>query len=86
MATAPDVDLADSWMQGQSNEGAPYPLSYPFGMVTDHHKRQKTNTSGYVSANKDIPISVSEGYKLHEESSRDSDPMNQSTANSFANS
>ena len=83
MATDQDVDLADTWLQGQSKEGLSDPLSDPFAILTDHHKRQKMNTSGYSSDNKDIPISVSEGDKLHEVRSPTSQPMNQSVANSF---
>ena len=86
MATAQYVDLSETWLQGQSNKGASDPLSYPFAIVTDHNKRQKTNTSGYYYANKDIPISVSEGEKLHEASLPTSQPMNQSADNSFTDS
>ena len=85
MATAQDVDLADTWLRGKSNKGVSDPLSDPFAIVTDHHKCQNTNTSGSASANKDIPISVSEGEKLHEASSPTSQPMNQYAANLFAN-
>ena len=53
--------------------------------MTDHHKLQKTNTSGSDSANKDIPISVSEGDKLNESRLPTSQPMNQSEANSLTN-
>ena len=70
-------------MWGQSNKGASDPLSDAFTIVTDHHKHQKTNTSGSASANKYIPISTSEGDKLHEASSPTSQPMNNSAANSF---
>ena len=52
MATSHDVDLADTWLWGQSNKGVSDPLSDPFAIVTEHHKRQKTNTSGSVSDNK----------------------------------
>ena len=86
MATAQDVDLEDTWLSKKSNEGRSDPLSDPFAIVTDHHKHQKTNTSGSDSANKDIPIYVSEGVKLHEASLPTSQPMNQSVYNSFANS
>ena len=77
MATAQDVNLADTWLRVQSNEEASDPLSDPFAIVTDRHKHQKTNTSGSASANKDIPVSVSEGDKSHEASSPTSQPMNQ---------
>ena len=69
MATAQDVDLSDTWLWGKSNEGASDLFSDTCDIVTDHHKRQKTNTSGSASTNKDIPISVSGGEKLHEASS-----------------
>ena len=86
MTTSQYVVLAEIWMQGQSNEAASDPLSDTFAIVTDHHKHQKTNTSGSASANKYIPISVSEGDKLHEVSSLTYQHMSQSTANSFTNS
>ena len=86
IATAQDVYLAETWLQFQSNEGASDILSYHFNIVTDHHKRQKTNTSGSSSSNKDIPILVSEGVKSHEASLPTSQTMNQSEANSFASS
>ena len=62
------------------------PLLDTFDVVTDHHKHQKTNTLGYASSNKDIPILVSEGDKLHEASSLTFQAMNQSTDNSSGNS
>ena len=77
MATSQDVNLADTWLRVQSNEEASDPLSDPFAIVTDRHKHQKTNTYGSASANKDIPVSVSEGYKSHEASSPTSQPMHQ---------
>ena len=86
MATTQDVDLEDTWLRGQFSEKASGPISDSFDIATDHHKHQNKNTSGYDSANKDTPISVSEGDKLHETSSPTSQPMNQSEANSFANS
>ena len=84
MATVQYVDLEDTWLQGQSNEGALDPLSYPFDIVTDHHKRQKTKTSGSASVNKDVPILDYEGDKSNESSLRTSNPLNQSEDNSFA--
>ena len=65
MAPSQDVDLADTWLQVKFNEEESDPLSDPFDIMTDHHKRHKTNTSGYASGNKDIPISSSEGDKSH---------------------
>ena len=85
MATDQDLYLADTWMWVQSNEGAPDPLSDTFAIVTDHHKLQKRNTSGSASANKKIPILVSEGDKSHEASSPTSQSMNHSATNSFDN-
>ena len=72
--------------KGQSNEGASDLLSDSFVIVNDPHKRQKTNTAGSASFNKDIPVSVSEGVKSHEASLPTSQPMNQCSANSFSNS
>ena len=62
------------------------PISYPFAIVTDHHKHKKTNNLGTASDNKDIPILVYEGVKSHETISPTSQPIIQSAANSFANS
>ena len=75
MATSQDVNLAYTWLQGQSNKGVSDTLSDPFTIVNDHHKRQKTNTSLSESVNKDIPISVSKAVKLHEASSPTSQPQ-----------
>ena len=86
MATSQYVDLSYTWMQGQSNKGASDLISDTFANVTDHHKRQKTNTSGSASANKDIPISASEGYTWHKAISPTSQPMDKSADKSFANS
>ena len=66
MATAQDVDLSNTWLRGKYNKGTLDTHLDPFDIVTDHQKHQKTNTSGSTSANKDIPISVYEGEKLHE--------------------
>ena len=85
MATAQDVDLSETWIRGQYNKGTLDTLSDPFDIVNDHQKYQKTNTSGSTSTNKDIPISVSEGNKLHDSIWPTSQPMNQFAANSFAN-
>ena len=85
MATSQYVDLEDTGLNRQSNKGAFHPLSYTFAIVTYNNKRQNTNTSGYASANKDIPISVSEGDKLNESRLPTSQPMNQSEANSLTN-
>ena len=85
MATAQDIDLADTCLQVKCNKRALDQILGPFIVVTHHHKRQKINASGSTSNNKDIPISVSEGDKSHESSSPTSQPMNQSAANSFAN-
>ena len=85
MATAQDVDLSDTWLQGQSKKEASETLSDPLYILTYHHKHQKTNTSGSASAIKDIHISVSEGEKSYEAISSTSQPMNQSADNSFAN-
>ena len=85
MATSQYVDLGDTWMQDQSNEGASDPLSDPLAIVTDHLKRQNMNTSGYASSNKDIYVSVSEGDKSPKASLPTSQPVNQPAANSLDN-
>ena len=69
MATSQDVNLEDTWILGQSNEGALDPLSDPFAIVTDNHKRKNTNTSESASANKEILISAYERDKSHKASS-----------------
>ena len=76
MAISQDVNLADTWLQFQSNVEASDPISDPFAIDTDHHKRQKTNTSGTAYSNKDIPISASGRAKSHKASSPNSVPMN----------
>ena len=81
MATAQDVDLEDTWLWGQSNEGASDSISYTFSIVTDNYKHQKTNTSGSASANKYIPILVPEEDKWHEAHLPNFQPMNQSAVN-----
>ena len=43
------------------------------------------NTSGSASANKEIPMSISEGDKSHEARLLTSQSMNQSADNSFGN-
>ena len=61
MATAEYFNLADTWLYGPHRSvGAKYHLSYPFAVVTNHHKRQKTNTTG-SSPSKPNPILASEG-------------------------
>ena len=76
MAASQDVDLADTWLWGQSNVGASDLLSDPFAIVTDHHKHQNKNSSVSDYNNKDISISVSEGDKSHETRSPTSQHMN----------
>ena len=36
MSTTTDVDLADTWLNGQSAAGATDQISDPFAIVTDH--------------------------------------------------
>ena len=50
MATTTDVELADTWLNGQSAEGATDQISDPFAIVTDHAKRPQTDTPGYIRA------------------------------------
>ena len=85
MATSQYIEFSDTWLRVQYNEGASGPISYPFAIVTDNHKIQKTNTSGSTYDNKDISVSASKGDKLHEASSPTSQPMNNYADNSFAN-
>ena len=52
MATTEDVSLADTWLNGQSAEGATDQLSDPFTIVTGHTKPPQMNTPGYPSPRK----------------------------------
>ena len=59
-----DVILAETWFNGQSAVVATDQLSDPFLIVTDHTKRQKTDTPGSSSPSSNIYTSNSERYKL----------------------
>ena len=60
MATAEDVNLADTWLNGPPGSlGAKDQLSDAFSVVTNHHKHQNTNTTG-SSPPKPNPISASQ--------------------------
>ena len=89
MATTTDVDLADTWLNGQSAAGATDQISDPFAIVTDHAKRPQTDTPGSKLSNpsNNIHTSNSEGDTSHGISSRPSqqEQSNQEAANSFAN-
>ena len=61
MSTTKHINLADTWLNGQSAVGATDQLSDPFAMVNDHIKRRKTDTPGYYSPSSNINISDSEG-------------------------
>ena len=89
VATTKDVDLADTWLNGQSAAGATDQLSDPFEIVTDHKKRPRTDTPGYQdsSPTSNIHTSISEGDNLHRISftSSQQEKSNQSAANYFVN-
>ena len=61
MATSEYFNLADTWFNGppgsvrENNQ-----ISDHFAVVTNHHKRQNTNTTGY-SPSKPNPVLSSEG-------------------------
>ena len=54
MSTTKYVNLADTWLNGQSIEGDTYHISDLFAIVTDHTKRPQTNTPGSPSPRKII--------------------------------
>ena len=89
MATTTDVDLADTWLNGQSSAGATDQISDPFAIVTDHAKLPRTDTPGskLSTLSNNIHTSNSEGDNLHGIISRPSqqEQSNQAAANSFAN-
>ena len=60
MDTPTDVDLSDNWLNIQSNVVASDQLSYPFAIVTDQHKCQKTNAPGPTPVINNSPIPASE--------------------------
>ena len=64
MATTTDVDLVDTWLNGQSAAGATDEISDPFAIVTDHAKRPRTDTPGSQLSipSNNIHTSNSEGY------------------------
>ena len=81
MATAEDVNLADTWLNGPPGSvGEKDQLSITFYVVTNHHKRQKTNTTG-SSLPKPNPISASKG---DSSTSYKADKLIEPVANSFA--
>ncbi|KAL7524874.1 hypothetical protein ACHAXR_002639, partial [Thalassiosira sp. AJA248-18] len=82
-ATAEDVELADTWLNSSSqNVDGKDRLNDPFAIVTDHHKRRKTATTG-TTPPKPTQTLASEG-----ESSTPSQTEHSSepAANSFATS
>ena len=89
MATTTDVDLADTWLNGQSAAGATDQISDPFAIVTDNAKRPRTDTPGskLSTLSNNIHTSNSEGYNSNGISSGPSkqEQSNQAAANSFAN-
>ena len=89
MDTTTDVDLADTWLNGQSAAGATDQISDPFAIVTDHAKRPRTDTPGsqLSTPSNNIHTSNSEGDNSHGISSGTSqqEQSNQAAANYFAN-
>ena len=67
MATTKVVNLADTWLNGQSAAGATYQISDPFSIVTDHRKRPRTDTPGSqdYSPSKKIHTSIYEEDNSH---------------------
>ena len=61
LSTTEDVDLADAWLHGSPETGAKDTLSDPFAIVTDHHKRPKTDVPAGSTPAKPDDISASEG-------------------------
>ena len=86
MATTKDVNLEDTWFNGQFAEVATDQLSDPFAIVTDHTKRPRKNTPVSPSPSKIIHTSNSEGYNSHGMSSLSSknEQVNQAATNPFA--
>ena len=67
MATTKDVNLADTWLNGQSAAGATDQISYLFAIVTDNTKRPRTDipVSQDSSPSSKIHTSISKGDNLH---------------------
>ena len=82
-ATAEDVEMADTWLSSSSqNVEEKDRLNDPFAIVTDHHKRQKTDATG-TKPPKPTQTSASEGEKFYNsQMNHSSEPA----ANSFASS
>ena len=82
-ATAEDVALADTWLNSSSqNVDEKDRLSDPFAIVTDHHKRQKTDTTG-TTPPKPNQTSASEG---ESSSPSQTEHSSETAVNSFATS
>ena len=80
MATSKDVNLADTWLNDPTRSvGVKDQISHPFAVVTDHHKRKKTNTTR-SSLTKPNFISASEGYSS---TSYQADKLSEPAANLF---
>ena len=71
MATTTDIDLADTWLIGQSAAGATDQISDPFVIVTNHAKRPRTDIPGsqLSTSSNNIHTSNFEGENLHRISS-----------------
>ena len=61
ISTSKDINFLDTWLNGPPRSvGAKDQISDPFDVMTYHHKRQKTNTTGSSPPNPN-PISAHEG-------------------------
>ena len=82
--TAKDIELADSWLSAVAGVGADKDqLSYPFAIVTDPSKRQKTESPGSSKDNPAIqgpPILNCEGDKTTSGTISQSSPQAQQAA------
>ena len=85
MPTTKDVNLSDTWLNGQSTEGATNLILHPFTILGDHIKLPWRNTPGSPSSSKSIHNSNSEEDNLHGISLQYSqnEQVNQAAANSF---
>ena len=81
MATAEDVNLVDTWLNGPPRSvGAKDQLSDTFAVVTNHHKCQKINATGSSPPNTN-PMSFSE---VDSSTPSQAKQLSESAANLFA--
>ena len=85
MATTSDVDLADTWLNGTPKIGAPYQISDPFTVVTDHHKRRKTTNLGSPTSNQNAETPATAASKGGTSPILQSNHLIQAADNSFLN-